>query len=120
MLRTYTCIVCPNGCEITARLENGAVTAVEGALCPKGRQYVTQELTDPRRNIASSVLVQGGALPLASVRLSGPIPKARIQDVMAEIRRVRLAAPTHIGQVALPDVLGLGVDVIVTKNVAAL
>lgn len=119
MTRTYTCIICPNGCEITAQVEDGVVQSLEGALCPRGKAYVTQELTDPRRNIATSVLLEGGELPLVSVRLSGPVPKNRIFDVMDAIRPLRLKAPVHVGQVALADVLGLGVDVLVTKDVAA-
>ena len=70
MTRSFTCIICPNGCEITAEYEGDTVYAVRGATCPKGDAYVRQELTDPQRNIATSVLVEGGELPLASVRLS--------------------------------------------------
>ena len=117
MKRTFTCIVCPNGCEIDAEYEDGRVLSVSGNLCPKGVTYVTQELVDPRRTIASSVRVTGGTLPLASVRLTGPIPKACIFDVMTEINRQTLPAPVHIGQVVLSNVLGLGSDVIVTKNI---
>ena len=119
MTRTFTCIVCPNGCEIEATLENGSITAITGALCPKGTAYVQQELTDPRRTIASSVRVDGGALPLVSVRLDQPVPKDRLMDVMAEIRKIRLQAPVAIGQVAIENVLGLGSNLIVTKNVNA-
>ena len=111
MTRSFTCIICPNGCEITAEYEGDTVYAVRGATCPKGDAYVRQELTDPQRNIATSVLVEGGELPLASVRLSRPIS-------MEVINTVRLQAPTAVGQVALADVCGLGADVIVTKNVA--
>ena len=118
MTRSFTCIICPNGCEITAEYEGSAVHAVRGAPCPKGDAYVRQELTDPQRNIATSVLVEGGELPLASVRLSHPIPKKEIFRVMEVINTVRLQAPTAVGQVALADVCGLGADVIVTKNVA--
>ena len=54
MLKTFTCIICPNGCEITADVEeNGQITKIEGATCSKGEDYVKQELTDPRRNIAT-------------------------------------------------------------------
>lgn len=118
MTRSFTCIICPNGCEITAEYEGDMVYAVQGAACPKGDAYVRQELTDPQRNIATSVLVEGGELPLASVRLSHPIPKKEIFRVMEVINTVRLQAPTAVGQVALADVCGLGADVIVTKNVA--
>ena len=118
MKRTFTCIVCPNGCEVEAEYEGTTVLSVTGNLCPKGKTYVTQELVDPRRTIATSMRVDGGELPLASVRLTRPIPKDRIFDVMAEINRHSLTAPVAIGDVAVPDILGLGSDVIVTKNVA--
>ena len=117
MKRTFTCIVCPNGCEIETEYEETQVLSVTGNLCPKGRTYVTQELVDPRRTIASSVRVLGGVLPLTSVRLNRPIPKDRIFDVMKEISRRTLQAPVRIGDVVIENVLGLGSDVIVTKNV---
>ena len=117
MKRTFTCIVCPNGCEMEAEYEGTNVISVTGNLCPKGRDYVTQELVDPRRTIASSVIVKGGILPLTSVRTNRAIPKDRIFDVMAEINKVTLTAPVHIGDVVIENVLGLGSDVIVTKHI---
>lgn len=54
MMREFTCIICPNGCEIQVRQ-----SSITGAACPRGEEYVRQELTDPRRNIATSVLVEG-------------------------------------------------------------
>ena len=117
MLRVFTCIICPNGCEITAGVEDNQIISIEGALCPKGETYVNQELTDPRRNIATSVLVKGGELPLASVRLTNPIPKARIFDAMAEIRGIAVEAPVEAGTVVIRGILGLDSDVIVTKGV---
>lgn len=113
MKRMFTCIVCPNGCDIT--LENGEI---EGALCAKGKEYVQSEMTNPQRTIATSILVENGELPLASVRLSTPIPKAEIFRVMGEINKLRLSAPVCIGQVAIENVCGLGSDVIITKNIA--
>ena len=117
MKRTFTCIVCPNGCEVEAEYEGTQVLSVTGNLCPKGKTYVTQELADPRRTIASSVRVQGGELPLVSVRLTSAIPKARIFDVMEIINRQVLTAPVHIGDVVVKNILGLDSDVIVTKNI---
>ena len=117
MKRTFTCIVCPNGCEIDAEYEGERVLSVSGNLCPKGKTYVTQELTDPRRTIATSVRVTGGDLPLASVRLTNAIPKNRIFDVMREIERCVLTAPVRIGDVVIQNELGLDSDVIVTKHI---
>ena len=117
MKRTFTCIVCPNGCEVEAEYQGTEVLSVTGNLCPKGKTYVTQELVDPRRTIATSVRVTGGALPLVSVRLTRAIPKDRIFDAMREINRQTLTAPVKIGDVVIPNLLGLDSDVIVTKNV---
>jgi len=117
MKRTFTCIVCPNGCEMEAEYEGTQVLSVKGQFCPKGKAYVTQELVDPRRTIATSVCVKGGMLPLTSVRTTCAIPKERIFDVMAEINKQTLTAPVRIGDVVIKNVLGLGSDVIVTKNI---
>lgn len=125
MLRKFTCIMCPQGCDIDVEIqkETGSdkdiVVSIEGNRCPKGQEYVTQEIVNPMRNIATSVLVEGGELPLASVRLTNMIPKNRIFDVMAEIRKVHVAAPVQEGQIVLQNVLGLGVDVMITKTVEA-
>lgn len=119
MLREFTCIMCPQGCDISVELDGTTITGITGNKCAKGEAYVTQEIENPMRNIATSVLIDGGELPLASVRLSNVIPKDRIFDVMAEIRRVELPAPVHEGDVVIHDVLGLGADVIITKDVDA-
>lgn len=118
MIQRLTCILCPNGCDLTVETdENKNVLRVEGNTCPRGMEYARQEMTAPKRNIATSVLVTGGTLPLASVRLTGPIPKEQIFAVTDAIHAVHLTAPVTIGQVVLPNVLGLGVDVIATRNV---
>lgn len=116
MLRTFTCIMCPQGCEITAD-GNETPYIITGNKCKRGYEYVKQELINPMRNIASSILIDGGELPLASVRLSTPIPKAKIFNVMYEIRKIRRTAPVYEGEIVLENVLGLGSNVMVTKTV---
>lgn len=126
MTREFTCIVCPNGCRITVSFEKPAdpqsslrIGEISGNLCARGKSYVLQELTDPRRTIATSILVEGGELPLASVRLTAPILKDRIRDAMAAIRPLTVKAPVRAGTVLVHDLLGLGTDVLVTKDVPA-
>ena len=132
MRKTITCIICPNGCLLSAdvsgpRVIDSPVTGagcprvidspVTGAGCPRGEAYFIQEITDPRRTLTSSVLVKGGELPLCSVRLTDPVPIARIPDVMKEIRKMKVEAPLESGTVLIRDVLGLGSDVITTKTI---
>lgn len=123
MKREYTCIICPNGCDITAEIEEREggriIRSLEGAACPRGKAYVEQELSAPQRNIATSVLVRGGILPLASVRLTAPIPRERIFDAMEEIKKCTLTAPVMAGTVVIPKLLEYDADVIVTKSVPA-
>jgi CxxC motif-containing protein len=117
MLKEYTCIMCPRGCDISAQVEDGRIVSIEGASCQKGTDYVHQELTDPRRNIATSILVEDGDLPLVSVKLDAPIPKDKIFEVMEEIKKVKTQAPVSVGQILLENVLGLNCNVIATKKV---
>jgi len=102
---------------VEALLKDGEIVSISGASCPKGKAYVRQEITDPRRAIASSVLVRGGTLPLVSVRLDRPVPKNRLFDVMKEIRKTELNAPVKSGTCVIKNVLGLNSDVIATKTV---
>ena len=117
MLREFTCINCPMGCSLEVEVEDDKVLNVRGNTCPKGREYAIREVTAPVRNFATSVLVEGGKIPLASVRLSAPIPKKDIFKAMAEIRKIKVQAPVKIGRVVLKDLLGTGSDVIISKNV---
>jgi CxxC motif-containing protein len=118
LLKNLICILCPNGCEISAMLdEDGIIQEIEGASCQRGGEYARQEIYDPRRNIATSVKVTGGELPLVSVRLTKAIPKEKIFEVMAEIKKAALQAPVSLGDVIIANVLGLGADVIATKDV---
>lgn len=118
MLKEYTCIICPNSCDLSVIVENGSVVSLEGALCDKGREYVIQELSDPQRTIASTVLVDSGTSEQASVRLTKPVPKERIFDVMNEIRSIRALAPLEPGELILKNVLGLDSDIMITCHVS--
>lgn len=118
MIREFICILCPNGCELSVELnEDNTILKLEGATCQRGDEYVQQELFAPQRNIATSVKVMGGNMPLVSVRLSEAIPKEKIFDVMDKIKKVKLEAPVSLGQVVIKNVLGLERDVIATKQV---
>ena len=119
MNRTLTCIICPNGCELEIAYEGDQILSVTGNKCPKGAEYAEQEIKNPMRTIASSVNLEGGSMPLVSVRVNGPIPKAKIMDVTEVIRKTTVTAPVKIGDVVIADVLGLGVDVVATRNVDA-
>jgi len=49
MLRTYVCIVCPNGCDLRVEIENGEASSVAGNCCPRGNTWVRGKVSDPLR-----------------------------------------------------------------------
>ena len=112
-MKELICILCPNGCHLTVD-DNLNVT---GNTCPRGKQYAISELTNPVRTITSSVRVNNRDDLLVSVKTSGPIPKGKIFEVMDEINKLSVPAPTRIGDVVASNILGLGVDILITKNI---
>ena len=112
-MKEFTCIICPRGCHLSVD-DNMNVT---GNSCPRGKQYAISELTNPVRTITSSVRVNNREDLLVSVKTSGPIPKGKIFEVMEEINKLSVAAPTRIGDVVKSNILGLGVDILITKNI---
>ena len=112
-MNEFICIVCPRGCH----LQVDELGNVSGNTCPRGKQYAIDEMTNPTRMITSTVAIASEQLRRLPVMTSAPIPKGRIFDVMSEINKARVAAPVAIGDVVIPDVLGLGVDIVATRNI---
>ena len=111
-----TCIRCPMGCRMTATVENGSVTAVTGNTCRRGKEYAMTEAVAPVRTVTSTVLCLGGVRPVVAVKTVPEVPKAKVFDVMDVIRRIRVKAPVHIGDVLLRDAAGTGADIVATAE----
>ena len=114
--KEMTCIVCPIGCQLKVVQDDGGVS-VSGHTCPKGKTYGVAEMTDPRRMVTFSVAVDGGQMPLVSVKTQQPIAKDRMFDVVAELRKLRLKAPIEIGDTILHNVAGTDVDIVATRQI---
>lgn len=117
MKKCFTCIICPNGCHLEVETEGKNIISVSGNLCSRGRTYAEEEVSNPKRTIASSVLVIGGEMEIVSVRLDKAIPKDQIFPVMDVIKQISVAAPVHIGDVIVHDILSTGANLIATRNV---
>lgn len=120
MAREMICINCPLGCRLSVDDSDKNNIVVSGNTCPRGKTYAINEITAPKRMVTGSVKVQGGTIPMASVKTRVAIPKELIFDSLALLKNVTLQAPVHIGDVAVHDICGCGVDFIVTKNVDAI
>lgn len=115
--REMVCVSCPMGCAITVELDdNNEVISVTGNTCPRGDKYARQECTHPERMLTSTVKVEGGRLPVVPVKSASPIPKEMLFDAMKEVNKVTLKAPVTFGDVAVRDILGTGIDIVVTNE----
>lgn len=112
-MKELTCIVCPRGCRLKVD-DNMEVT---GNACPRGKMYAINELTNPTRTITSSIRVSNRPYTLVSVKTDKPVPKDKMFDVMKEIDKLSIDAPTRIGQVVLANVLGTDSNIVITKDI---
>ena len=116
--KEFVCIRCPLGCNITVETEGSDIKNITGNTCPRGADYVTKELTDPRRIVTSLVRVKGGELPVVSVKTAADIPKDKIADCIRALKEIELTAPVHMGDVVAENVCGTGVKIVTTANVS--
>ncbi len=105
------CIMCPMGCPLTIEESDGNIV-VTGNTCKRGEAYGKDEYSHPKRAVTSLVKMKDGGV--ASVKTSQSVPKERIFDVVRFIGSVTADSGVRIGDVIARDVLGLGVDIIVT------
>ncbi len=113
------CIVCPAGCPVQVEWNDDGVISMDHYRCKLAIPYVEGELFDPRRTLTTSVPVDGGDAPLASVKTAEPIPKGQVFEAMKSIAGVHLTAPVKIGDVIIEDLVGTGIDLVATRDVIA-
>lgn len=114
--KDMTCICCPLGCSLHVTVEDNGEITVTGNTCNRGAAYGKKEMVSPERTVTSTVRIEGKTDEVVSVKTAGDIPKAKITDVMKEIKGSKATLPVHIGDVIVKNVADTGVDVIATKD----
>lgn len=115
--KELTCIGCPLGCALVVEMQDGEIVRITGNTCKRGEDYARKELTHPTRIVTSIVRVDGGKLPMVSVKTQSDIPKQKIFECAKALKKIHISAPVKIGDVILENVAGTGVAVVATKNV---
>lgn len=102
------------GCELTVEVEDGKAVSVTGNTCGVGKKYAETEVSAPTRMVTSTVMSDSGRPVPVKTRTA--VPKDRIFDVVRDIKSAVISLPVKIGDTAVSDAAGTGVDVIVTKD----
>lgn len=108
MEKKLTCIVCPMGCSLCVKEENGKVT-VTGNTCPRGAAYGESEIKNPTRTVTSTMRTEGGKL--VPVKTDRAIPKDKIFECMKIINENKAPLQNAIGDVIIKDVFGSNIVV---------
>ncbi|MBI4220925.1 MAG: DUF1667 domain-containing protein [Chloroflexi bacterium] len=119
MKGVIVCVVCPVSCPVEVEWDEHDVIDTDHNQCKLALPYVRSEIFDPKRTLTSSVVVEGGVMPLASVKADRPIPKGLVLQAMGVVSKVRVTAPVRIGDVVARDLLGTGANVVATRDVEA-
>ena len=104
------------GCALRVEVRGEEIT-VQGNTCPRGEKYAKDEIVCPVRMVTSTLRLSGGAIARVPVKTAREVPKQRVLDCMAEIRRAGAKAPVRVGDVLIRDCAGTGVDVVATRSV---
>ncbi|MBO4838484.1 MAG: FAD-dependent oxidoreductase [Lachnospiraceae bacterium] len=91
---SVTCPICPNGCQIVIDPETGAVS---GNRCPRGLSFAEQERIRPMRTLTTTLRVEGGPVPLVSVRSDRAIPRDDLQEAARRLKACCVRPPIRLG-----------------------
>ncbi len=111
-----TCIECPQGCRLTVDADGSRVISATGHKCPRGENYAKQEVEAPLRTLTTAVRTSGLELKMLPVRTNKPIPKGKLLDAMEAVKRITLTSPVKTGSVIAGNFLGLGADLVATRE----
>ena len=109
------CITCPKGCTLEVTREGQTIVEIKPG-CKRGHEYANRELIDPRRMVASTVKVRDGIHPLLPVYTSAPLPKGKIRELLATLRKFEVSAPVSMGTVLIENVFGTGVNILASRD----
>lgn len=114
-MKEITCIVCPNGCKLTVKKENGEYH-VTGHKCKRGISFAIQEMEDPRRTLCTTVKTSFKEIPRLSVRTDGEIQKHLIHPLMQQLRKIEIKEPVTVGEIIEENVFDSGINIIATTS----
>lgn len=115
--KQLTCIGCPKGCSIIVILQDGIILNICGYNCKTGKVYAQKEVTNPTRNVTTTVRVINGESRLVPVKTQQAIPKGKIAACMEAVKKVKIEAPIKEGEILIKNVAETSVDIVATKTV---
>lgn len=118
-IRRLTCIVCPMSCAGEVEIADGHIVRMVGFTCKRGQEYAKNEVTAPKRVLTTTIRIAGGFLPMLPVVSRSPLPKGKIVECARYLSNIVVQAPVKEADAVCQDILGLGVDIIASRDMNA-
>ena len=122
MKKTFTCVVCPIGCELHIEFDPEDIfpeqIKVSGNSCPRGEKYAKSEIVNPERTMTSTVKLNSKILPVLPVKTDKPISKDKIFDAMHIINRLSVSVPVNAGDIICEDFTDKGINLVACRTVS--
>jgi len=115
-----TCIGCPLGCRVFLNVDKeGKVRSMTGIKCKEGEKHVVEEFFNPKRILTATLLTEDSRYSMLPVKTSTLFPKKLLADAMKALAVIKVKPPVKSGDVIFSNLLGTGVDIVATADLAA-
>ena len=114
--KEIVCIACPIGCHLKAILQDNENITVSGNKCKRGEAYAKEEVVVPKRIVTAVVKTNSSKIPYLPVKVTGPIPKENIAELLNIIYKMEAELPVKSGDPLINDYNNLGIDVVFTRS----
>lgn len=111
-----TCIICPLGCSIDMKVENGEIIDIGGNDCKRGIDFAKTEFYNPQRMVTTMVTLNEGEYPFLPVISESEIPKKNLKDCIRLLQSIKVKAPIKMGDIVIENILGTGINIIAAKT----
>lgn len=112
--REVLCVRCPKGCRLKLFIDENIV--VKGQECKLGVDYGKKEARHPEREVPTTVKIKNARWPRLPVRSKKSVPLAKIDEVMEELRGLKVEAPVKKGEIIVQNVADTSVDIIAERD----
>ncbi len=116
MIKHFTCVICPIGCEIEVEENGEKIISLSGNMCARGKEFIVQELKEPMRVLTTTVRIKGAEFNMLPVRTDKPIPKRLIPIIMEDIAKIEVNVPIKMYNVIVKNIAGTRVNIIATRS----
>lgn len=114
MNKHIKCIICPIGCSILVDFdkETKEIISFSGNDCKRGIKFIEEEVVRPSRLLTTTIEINSKICCRLPVRSNVLIPKEKMQEMVREVKKIRINIPVKMGQIIKEDFMDSGIKIL--------